>query len=498
MEEGVLPKELCAKVGNLQQAISELSDFLETQSMDCYFQNLLIQLAKLSKDVDTRLSEVSTFYSFLSTHQVASSSTTSGYFSLLPDELLLKVLSFLSETELSAVASVNQQWKRLAEDQLLWKRLYFLRWRDKHFGDHRKMASSPLVLPLKPGHQQPHPQPQPEEQQIIATTDVEVNGAEEGPVPQHEVKKIVNNHKTWKRHYIRRHKIESNWKEGRFKVKTFPGSRAHTRVRCLQFDDEKLVMGSFDKKSVRVLDFHTRKSLAELSGHTGGVMSLKFKKSILLSASRDKTVKMWDINNSSCVSTFTEHMASVWCLDWDGGSLAVSGSEDRLVKMWDLRTGDCVQSFSGHAKGIGSITFDEHYIGSGSRDKTVRMWDTRMQRCLHTLRGHTNSVRCLKFDDRRVVSGSWDNTIKIWDLVSGERIGKDLNGHIDRVLTLQFDDFKIVSGSFDQKIKIWSLHTGACLHTLDGHECALAHVQFDESKVVSGARDLTIKVWDFG
>ncbi len=100
-------------------------------------------------------------------------------------------------------------------------------------------------------------------------------------------------------------------------MQTFPGHTS-TRVRCLQFDDDKLVrlscatsclipitylrsfscsrhcaqaMGSFDQKCVRVLDFQTRRSLQELVGHTGGVMSLKFDRNILLSASRDRTVK---------------------------------------------------------------------------------------------------------------------------------------------------------------------------------------------------------------
>jgi len=50
-------------------------------------------------------------------------------------------------------------------------------------------------------------------------------------------------------------------------------------------------MGSFDQKCVRVLDFQTRESLQELVGHTGGVMSLRFDRNILLSTSRDRTVK---------------------------------------------------------------------------------------------------------------------------------------------------------------------------------------------------------------
>ncbi len=61
----VFPKELQTKVGHLKSAIDELAHFLEHRHMDCYFQNLLAQLSQLSRDVDCRLDEVSTFFTFL-------------------------------------------------------------------------------------------------------------------------------------------------------------------------------------------------------------------------------------------------------------------------------------------------------------------------------------------------------------------------------------------------------------------------------------------------
>jgi len=655
-----MPRLLDSKVRQLQHAIVDLSGFLEGHAMDCYFNNLLLQLDKISQDVNTRLEEVTTFYSFLTEHQVETS-TSSGYFSLIPDEVLLKVFSYLDERELSQINTVNKHWKRLSEDEFLWKRLYCFRWRDGGNAFGVRLSSPRLVLPLvRPSlrksslgstsctsasfdsaddsdtddgydtnshnddsfdmYEVTSPRNGLEElkanneqklfgknlfdsceyictseddedtvgneEEIEETIDTYLNNNDNSTAGTKEIKKgtyrnyysdnsrellpetfkkkknrtrkkacnlssscgseslsesgetttlapTTSTHNynyydtngdssrgfisssspaspseyyyypkrkdaqptSWKKSYIRRRNLETNWRGGIFKVKTYPGHTS-TRVRCLQFDDDKLVMGSFDQKCIRVLDFQTRKSLTELAGHTGGVMSLKFHENILLSASRDRTVKMWDVTTGRCVSTFSEHNASVWCLDWDGGSLAVSGSEDTLVKIWDLRTGNCIHSFNGHAKGIGSISFNEFYIASGSRDKTIMVWDHKMQSCVHTLKGHTNSVRCLKFDDKRVVSGSWDNTIKIWDIQSGDCI-RTLQGHNDRVLTLQFDDDKIVSGGFDQTIKVWNLHTGDCMHTLQGHNYPLAHVQFDESKIRSGSRDLTIKIWDF-
>ena len=76
VKEEVIPKELSSKVGQLQSAIAELAQYLETQSMDCYFNSLLAQLDKLSQDVNTRLEEVSTFYAFLVGSSPAATSRT--------------------------------------------------------------------------------------------------------------------------------------------------------------------------------------------------------------------------------------------------------------------------------------------------------------------------------------------------------------------------------------------------------------------------------------
>jgi len=182
----------------------------------------------------------------------------------------------------------------------------------------KKMASSPFILPRIQEEQEKTREPG-ENGEVVVEIELQEGVCSETAEPcedqpngdalHSKKRKLIPQHKNWKVSYIRRHKMESNWIEGKYNVKTYPGNRTNTRVRCLQFDEEKLVrlpnlhslsntnrflsqvMGSFDQKTVRVLDFVSRQVLSELSGHTGGVMSLKFHKNLLLSASRDKTVK---------------------------------------------------------------------------------------------------------------------------------------------------------------------------------------------------------------
>jgi hypothetical protein len=55
--------------------------------------------------------------------------------------------------ELSAVASVNQQWKRLSGDESLWKRLYFRRWKDRQLGPRQPHVDHYFTLSALAGTQ---------------------------------------------------------------------------------------------------------------------------------------------------------------------------------------------------------------------------------------------------------------------------------------------------------------------------------------------------------
>merc|ERR1712139_585004 len=68
------------------------------------------------------------------------------------------------------------------------------------------------------------------------------------------------------------------------------------------------------------------------------------------------------------------------------GQFALSASWDKTMRLWDMNTGATVRTFQGHAKDVFSAAFsgDNRQIVSGSRDKTIKLWNT-LAECKYTI-----------------------------------------------------------------------------------------------------------------
>ncbi|XP_037774868.1 WD repeat-containing protein 5B-like [Penaeus monodon] len=73
-------------------------------------------------------------------------------------------------------------------------------------------------------------------------------------------------------------------------------SEGHTGViRCLAADPWRIVSAS-DDKTIKVWDRETLRRLVTLRNHTDGVTCLAFNDHVIVSGSYDKTVKLWDFS----------------------------------------------------------------------------------------------------------------------------------------------------------------------------------------------------------
>merc|ERR1712211_168751 len=168
-----------------------------------------------------------------------------------------------------------------------------------------------------------------------------------------------------------------------------------------------------------------------LQGHNGAITSVATNRDtpdVLISASRDKTIISWTLNDTSSADDAAgvpkrslqghSHFVEDVVLSSDG-AFALSCSWDRTLRLWDLKNGVTTKTFVGHEKDVLSVAFsaDNRQIVSASRDRTIKLWNT-LGECKVTIadNNHSEWISCVRFSpdvsNPIVVSCGWDRVVR--------------------------------------------------------------------------------------
>ncbi|KEF62786.1 uncharacterized protein A1O9_00759 [Exophiala aquamarina CBS 119918] len=206
----------------------------------------------------------------------------------------------------------------------------------------------------------------------------------------------------------------------------------------------------------------------------------------LLTGSQDKTIKRWDMSKLKYSPTMNEPHRGIKALftrvahEKDINAIAsspiaplfASASQDRTIKIWSLEDGSVAGILRGHKRGVWSIQFSpistaplnlpeggtsgsRGLLVSGSGDRTIKVWSLSTYTCLQTFEGHSNSVlkviwlppRAPSRDKEAqsdanqplIASASSDTLVKIWSPYSSaesDHLLATLDNHSDRVWAL--------------------------------------------------------------
>ncbi|XP_018374137.1 PREDICTED: kinesin-like protein KIF21A isoform X3 [Trachymyrmex cornetzi] len=259
-------------------------------------------------------------------------------------------------------------------------------------------------------------------------------------------------------------------------------------------------------------------------GHSKAVLTICVTSDLLFSGSKDRTVKVWDLETGIESSTFSGHPNNVVAVKYSAVHQLLFSVSAAYVKVWDLRSGNnCIKTLfsSGQTQAgpialstpsrmlqvpVGETTINdlalslnEQELYTAASDK-VRIWDLR--KLTYTTRlstPHTAAVMCLAVaEDGKVIAGSKDHLISLAEPnISGPSVSL-APPHYDGVQCLTTIGSTLFSGSRDMCIKRWDLSKMELVQSLNN-----AHKDWilglctinNGSIMISGCRGGILKAW---
>ena len=188
-------------------------------------------------------------------------------------------------------------------------------------------------------------------------------------------------------------------------------------------------------------------------GHTRKIAALTFSSpSSLISTSKDKSVKFWQIGTLSAEPTGVDLMSTIHHQDEvksitlqakDG--ITITSDSDGVIKIWDILTGHCKESLQTPAKGVWKRDVrlvDDMLVIAWSVDDQINIWDVRKQELLLTV-PHDFPIQLRISGDRSTIFCLHEISVVALSIQTGECIGSVSFFHMVSAAFLAVDGSRI-------------------------------------------------------
>jgi WD40 repeat protein len=208
--------------------------------------------------------------------------------------------------------------------------------------------------------------------------------------------------------------------------------------------DGKLLAVGGDHRLIEIYDTETWEVEMLLSGHEGSVLSLDWSPDGKRLASGEGTdqilphnqaecknyIKIWNLESKKEEHTLKGHDDGVISVSWSqNSSWLASASDDRNIKLWDVNNGTLIATLGegiGHSAGVLDVQWspNQTQLVSGSRDFKIRVWDLESKTPIGKPWKDHNCVRSTHWhpEGKFIATAGVDQTLKIRNATSGKEI----------------------------------------------------------------------------
>lgn len=140
-----------------------------------------------------------------------------------------------------------------------------------------------------------------------------------------------------------------------------------------------------------------------------------------MTASADKTARVWDVRSGVLVQTLRGHSTPVLVAAFSpDGQQVLTGTQSGSVRLWSVSSGETLLRLEGHTGQITAAQFspDGRVLLTASSDGTARLWNARTGEALTNPSRHRKQVLCARFspDGRMFVTASSAGLVAMWDV----------------------------------------------------------------------------------
>ncbi|KAM9392039.1 WD repeat-containing protein 31 isoform 2-T2 [Pholidichthys leucotaenia] len=226
-----------------------------------------------------------------------------------------------------------------------------------------------------------------------------------------------------------------DWKQGRL-CQSFQGhNREVTKVIC--YPGSTWIFSASRDKTVLMWDLNQGdEHIQEFCGHELVVNGLAISPvwfadgRKLCTGSRDNWMCLWDIESAKCEQRHNISRNLVTHVCWvPASSSIVQTSEDKTIRVWDSRAWQVTNTFPAkqYIQTHCDVSLNGHYLvsssnGFGGQGCEATLWDLRQPGCkVVEYRGHLQTTACCVFlpmhpgGTAQVATSSHDSSVRIWD-----------------------------------------------------------------------------------
>lgn len=249
-------------------------------------------------------------------------------------------------------------------------------------------------------------------------------------------------------------------------------------VRCIKISPDHIHLATGDRSgNIRIFNLENLKLITTIEAHDSEVLCLeytsdKIDRKLLASASRDRLIHIFDVENSyQILQTLDDHSSSITSVKFISGN---SGSAFQMVscgadKSIIFRTFQQNQFLRGNNCSGKNTLYDmeidsnSKHILTACQDRNIRIYGTQNAKHTKTFKGsHSDEGSliklCLDLSGIYIATSCTDKTLSVYDYYSTECMAR-MYGHSELVTGLKFtnDCRHLISASGDGCVFIWDV-----------------------------------------